>query len=141
MTDFNPRDYKGYRLEKTGEGLSLYYVKVFDLSKVKDPKCDNLSNNPDAKAQHTTKIDYRDVIDAFADAYGWIDCISRDKSDPDSYEKAYNKLKKDERELYRYPYLNKQESDQKESNGKWEYAYKNGWEKNLKDEKKVNINN
>lgn len=138
MSDFNPRDYKGYRLEKTGRDLSLYYVKVFDLSKVKDPKCNDLSNNPHEKAQYTTSTEYKNVRDAFADAYGWIDCISRNKSDPGCYEKAYNKLKKDEEELYRYPYLNKQESEQKENSGEWEYAYKNGWQKKLVDE---NVNN
>ena len=128
MSDFNPRDYKGYRLEKTGRDLSLYYVKVFDLSKVKDPKCNDLSNNPHEKAQYTTSTEYKNVMEAFAEAYGWIDCTSNDQTDPDCYEKAYNEL--DVNELYRYPYLNQKEARPGDKE-RMEPAYKNGWGKKL----------
>jgi hypothetical protein len=141
MTNFNsdpnPRRYRDYKFEKEGENLSSYYVRVFQLDKVQESANYNLSNNPYQQPQYTTS-EYDSVIEAFVDAYGWVDCIYRDKNDPDSYRKAYNILKNDKREVYRYPYLNKEESDPEENNEEWEkkleQAYKKGWEENLDNE-------
>lgn len=140
-TGFNPRRYRDYKFEKKGEGLNPYYIKVFHLDELQGSANHDLSNNSLEKAQYETS-QYGSVTEAFVDAYGWVDCIYRNKTDPDSYEKSYNTLRKDERELYRYPYLNKQQSDPEENNEEWEnkleQAYKNGWERNLINE---NTNN
>ena len=34
MTDYNPRRYRGYKLEKEGSGLNPYCVKLSPLSSI-----------------------------------------------------------------------------------------------------------
>src|SRR4028119_382823 len=98
MTNFNPRFYGDYKLEKKGDvSNEPYYVKVF-RPEVQGSSNNDLSHNVFEKHQYQTS-DYTNVMEAFAEAYGWIDCTSNDQTDPDCYEKAYNEL--DVNELYR----------------------------------------
>jgi hypothetical protein len=135
MSDYNPRHYREYKFEKEGSMLENYYVTVSALSG--KPVVGN-------KKKYKTPA-YKSTTEAFTHAYGWVDCMLPNKTDPDepedSWKKAYDELRKYQAEFYHFPLISKEEKlepHQEEKDEAWEeklkQAYKKGWmEKKLID--------
>ncbi|MEG3971654.1 hypothetical protein QUA00_29140 [Microcoleus sp. T2B6] len=137
MTDYNPRFYRErYKLEKEGSELKPYCVKVSALSGLLLADTDELSNTYWEKYKTPS---YDTTTEAFTHAYGWIDASLCDQADLDrdgnSCKKAYEELRKDQEEFYKFQVPEERVKSNMEAEEAWEKklekAYKAGWETKL----------
>jgi hypothetical protein len=125
-TSYTPREYRDYKLEKFDNKESVlgpYYVKVSTRSEIPEEK--------QTPAYETT-------TEAFTHAYGWVDRSHYNQTDSDengdSWKRAYEKLRETQKEYYKFiPDENVEVhmKEEKERNEKLERVYKAGWETEL----------
>lgn len=130
MRSFTPRLYRGHKLdleEKTSDGYCVKVSSRISTLSTSIGKFDELSTNYLEKYKTPS---YETEMEAFTQAYGWVDCDFCNQTDPDENEdpcqKAYNELRSQgtQKEFYEVASA---------SPAKLQQAYKKGWEKKLID--------
>jgi hypothetical protein len=120
MSRFTSRPYKGFQLDHE-----------YEKGK-QERNCVKISLRSGSRAEKYKTPAYETPNEAFSHAYGWIDCVPGDQTEPgeeDSCKNAYNALRKYKDEFYSIQEVSEELSELREQ--KWEKAYRDGWRKKI----------